>query len=85
LYQPALQGQSSQLALLLTQKEKSNQPHIESLSDNLGLPITENTYITTYLINLQTPLSELTVTIADAFSKWQEILDKNDLHLLYAF
>lgn len=79
-----LQGQSSQLALLLTQNDKSNQPHIVSLVNNLGLSITESTYITTCLINLQTPVSELTVSVSGAFAKWQEILAKNDLFVLYA-
>lgn len=80
-----LHGQSSQLALLLTLNDKSNQPHIISLIEHLGLPITERTYITTCLINFQTPISKLTGAIADAFAKWQEILAKNNFFLLYAF
>lgn len=80
-----LKEQNSQLALLLTQNDKTMNHKIHSLIESLHLSISDNTYITTCIVDLQTAPSKLgSSKITDFLSKWKDILYKKDLNILSA-
>lgn len=81
-----LQEQNSQLALLLTQNDKTLIDRIHSLIETLHLPISAHTYITTCIVDLQTPPSKISSqAIADALTAWNVALARKNLRVLIAF